>query len=66
MQELTKEDLSKPVVAAGSNSERFNGRNLALRLAGTLGYTNVHWYRGGGEAWEVAGLPETGLEVQEW
>jgi hypothetical protein len=30
---------------------------LALRLV-ALGYTNVNWYRGGREAWEVAGLPD--------
>jgi len=26
----------------------------------------VHWYRGGFEAWQVNGLPETELDVQEW
>jgi rhodanese-related sulfurtransferase len=31
-----------------------------------LGYTNVLWYRGGREAWEVAGLPETELVMQDW
>ena len=61
----TKYDLSKPIVALGFNSERFDGRNLALRLV-ALGYTNVYWYRGGREAWEVAGLPETELDVQQW
>ncbi len=62
---LTGGDLNLAVVAVGWNSERFEGRNLALRLA-ALGYTNVFWYRGGREAWEVAGLPETELMVQEW
>ena len=62
---LTKGDLSTPIVAVGFNSERFDGRNLALRLV-ALGYTNVYWYRGGREAWEVAGLPETELDVQQW
>jgi adenylate cyclase len=65
MQELTKGDRATPIVAAGFNSERFDGRNLALRLA-ALGYTQVYWYRGGREAWEVNGLPETTLYVQEW
>ena len=65
MAELTGGDLSKPIVAVGWNSERFDGRNLALRLV-ALGYTNVHWYRGGREAWEVAGLPETQLVPREW
>jgi rhodanese-related sulfurtransferase len=65
MQELTKGDLSKPIVAVGWNSERFDGRNLALRLV-TLGYAQVYWYRGGREAWEAANLPETDLLLQEW
>jgi TolB-like protein/Tfp pilus assembly protein PilF/rhodanese-related sulfurtransferase len=65
MQALTSGDLSKPIVTVGWNSERFDGRNLALRLV-ALGYTNVHWYRGGREAWEVNGLPETEIDVQEW
>ena len=55
--------LTVPIVAVSWNSERFDGRNLALRLV-ALGYTNVYWYRGGREAWEVAGLPETEVDVQ--
>ena len=47
------------------NSERFDGHHLAVRLV-ALGYTNVYWYRGGREAWEVAGLPETEVDVQYW
>ena len=62
---LTGGDLSRPIVAVGWNSERFDGRNLALRLT-ALGYTRVYWYRGGREAWEVNGLPETDLDVQPW
>ena len=65
MEELTKGDLLKPIVAVGWNSERFDGRNLALRLV-AVGYTQVYWYRGGREAWEVANLPETNLAFQEW
>ena len=65
MLELTGGDLSRPIVAVGFNSERFDGRNLALRLV-ALGYTQVHWYRGGREAWEVSGLPETEVAPQEW
>jgi DNA-binding winged helix-turn-helix (wHTH) protein len=64
MRDLTSGDLNRPIVAVGWNSERFDGRNLALRLA-ALGYTQVHWYRGGREAWEVDGLPETEPDVQE-
>jgi adenylate cyclase len=62
---LTKGDLSTRIVTVGWNSLRFDGRNLALRLV-ALGYGNVSWYRGGREAWEVAGLPETPVDVQDW
>jgi hypothetical protein len=63
MRELTGGDLNRPIVAAGWNSECFDGRNLALRLLAP-DYTNVYWYRGGREAWEVAGLPETELSLR--
>jgi adenylate cyclase len=49
----------------GWNSERFDGHNLALRLV-AMGYTNVYWYRGGREMWEVNGLPETELTATGW
>src|SRR5262245_9651310 len=65
LQQITKSDLSVPIVAMGWNSERFDGRNLALRMA-ALGYKQVFWYRGGREAWEVAGLPEADLVPQDW
>jgi adenylate cyclase len=65
MQRLTHDDLDKLVVTMAWNAERYPGRNLALRLV-ALGYTNVYWYRGGREAWEVAGLPETELVMQDW
>jgi hypothetical protein len=65
MRDLTGGNLDAPIVAVGWNSERFDGRNLALRLT-ALSYTQVYWYRGGREAWEVSGLPETNLDVQQW
>jgi TolB-like protein/tetratricopeptide (TPR) repeat protein len=65
MRQLTGDDRTVPIVAVGFNSERFQGRNLALRLV-ALGYTNVYWYRGGREAWEVAGLPEADVTLQDW
>ncbi len=65
MHELTAGDFHRPVVAVGWNSERFDGRNLALRLA-VLGYTQVYWYRGGREAWEAAEQAEVELALQEW
>jgi len=65
MHELTAGDRNRPIVAVGFNSERFDGRNLALRLV-ALGYAQVYWYRGGREAWEVADLPETDMAMQDW
>jgi rhodanese-related sulfurtransferase len=65
MQQLTGGDRNRPIVAMGFNSERYQGRNLALRLV-ALGYTNVYWYRGGREAWQVAGLPDAELVLQDW
>jgi hypothetical protein len=65
MLDLAGGDTKQPIVAMGWNAERFQGRNLTLRLV-ALGYTNVHWYRGGREAWEVAGLPDAGISTQEW
>jgi len=65
MRRLTNDDRTVPIVTVGFNSERYQGRNLALRLV-ALGYTHVYWYRGGREAWEVAGLPETEVMMQDW
>jgi adenylate cyclase len=65
MHELTDGDLSAPIVVYCANAERFTGHNLALRLV-ALGYTQVFWYRGGWEAWQVAGQPDTELELRSW
>jgi hypothetical protein len=62
---LTGGDIAKPVVAMGFNVARFDGYNLALRIR-HAGYTNVYWYRGGREAWEVAGEPEEEVQPAEW
>lgn len=58
MLSLAGGDLTRPVVVASWNAERWAARNIALRLV-ALGYTNVHWYRGGKEVWEARGLPTT-------
>ena len=65
MMQLVGGNAGFPIVTLGWNSESWSGRNLALRLV-ALGYTNVNWYLGGLEAWEVHELPETALDVQEW
>jgi TolB-like protein/rhodanese-related sulfurtransferase len=63
--DLSGGDLNRPIVAVGWNSERFDGRNLALRLV-AMGYSQVYWYRGGREAWEANGLPEADITLTEW
>jgi PQQ-dependent catabolism-associated CXXCW motif protein len=63
--DLTDGDMTKPVVVFCVNSERFTSYNAALQLA-ALGYTDVRWYRGGVEAWEVNGLREGELVLQVW
>ena len=65
LQQMIEGDLSVPIVTVGWNSERFDSRNLTLRLA-ALGYKQLYWYRGGREAWEVASLPEVDLAPQDW
>ena len=62
---LTGGDLAKPIVAMGFNVARFDAYNLALRLR-HAGYSNVYWYRGGREAWEVAGKPEDVVRPAAW
>ena len=65
MQQLTGGDWHMPIVTMGLNSERYQGRNLALRLV-ALGYDEVYWYRGGREAWVAAGLPAAEVALQDW
>jgi TolB-like protein len=65
LNDLTKGDLSAPIVVFCVNSERFTGYNLALRLV-ARGHTQVYWYRGGVEAWQVNKLPESELVLQDW
>ena len=56
MHDLVGADTTKPVLVFGFNLNRWDSRNLALRLI-ALGYTDVAWYRGGWEAWEASGQP---------
>ena len=65
MRQLTGENMAKSIVALSFNASFFDGYNLALRLR-HAGYTNVYWYRGGREAWEVAGKPEAAVEPANW
>ena len=65
MQLLSRGDKAMPIVTVSWNSERYQGRNLSLRLV-ALGYSEVYWYRGGREAWAAAGLPQSEIAMQEW
>jgi hypothetical protein len=47
---------SRRLITFSWNAEQWHARNLALELI-ALGYSNVSWYRGGVEAWDVAGYP---------
>ncbi|MBV9812160.1 MAG: hypothetical protein JO326_05380 [Acetobacteraceae bacterium] len=60
LQELTGSDKGRSVVVFSFNRNRWQSRNLALRLI-ALGYTDVLWYRGGWEAWEASGQPREPL-----
>jgi adenylate cyclase len=51
-------DRTRRVITSSWNAAFWDARNLAIELA-ALGYPNVSWYRGGLEAWDVAGLPVT-------
>jgi class 3 adenylate cyclase/TolB-like protein len=63
--QLTGGDMTKPIVAVGWSVASFDGYNLALRIR-HAGYTNVYWYRGGRQAWEVAGKPEEVVRPADW
>lgn len=54
--ELTSGDKSRPIVFFCVNAQCWLSYNASLRAV-ALGYTRVHWYRGGVEAWRAAGLP---------
>jgi hypothetical protein len=65
LRELTGGDMAKRIVTMSFNAARFGAYNLALRIR-HAGYTNVYWYRGGREAWEVAGKPEDVVRPADW
>jgi tetratricopeptide (TPR) repeat protein len=65
VRQLTDGNIERPIVAMSFNVSFFDAYNLALRLR-HAGYATVYWYRGGREAWEVAGMAETKLDVQDW
>ena len=58
---LSGGDKSRPMVFFCVNAQCWLSYNAALRAA-AAGYTRVHWYRGGIEAWRAAGLPVVAIE----
>jgi adenylate cyclase len=54
-------DRTRRVITYSWNPVFWDARNLAIELV-ALGYPNVSWYRGGLEAWDVAGLAVTRLK----
>jgi adenylate cyclase len=58
---LLRGDRTRRVITSSWNAAFWDARNLAIELV-ALGYPNVSWYRGGLEAWDVAGLKVTRLK----
>jgi PQQ-dependent catabolism-associated CXXCW motif protein len=56
LQKATGGDLSRLLVTYCQGVQCWGSYNAALRAI-HMGYKNVHWYRGGMEAWQQAGLP---------
>ena len=56
LQQATGGDKARLLVTYCAGVQCWGSYNAALRAI-QMGYTNVHWYRGGIEAWERAGLP---------
>ena len=54
--QATGGDRARLIVTYCQGVKCWGSYNAALRAI-RLGYTNVHWYRGGVEAWQQAGLP---------
>lgn len=56
LEQATGGDRSRLIVTYCAGVECWGSYNAALRAI-HMGYRNVHWYRGGIEAWGQAGLP---------
>lgn len=56
LEQATGGDRARLLVTYCAGVQCWGSYNAALRAI-KMGYTNVHWYRGGLEAWEKAGLP---------
>jgi len=56
LRQATGGDTSRMLVVYCGGPQCWGSYNAALRAI-QLGYRNVHWYRGGLQAWQQAGLP---------
>ncbi|WP_374666991.1 protein kinase [Ramlibacter sp.] len=65
LQELTGGDRGRPLVFLCLNAECWLSYNAALHAI-EAGYTQVHWYRGGTDAWTGAGLPRRAPRRIDW
>ena len=64
LEQATGGDRSRLIVTYCAGVQCWGSYNAALRAI-RLGYQNVHWYRGGMDAWRAAGLPlKVGSESQ--
>lgn len=65
LEELTNGDRRRSVVFFCLSAECWLSYNAVLRTVG-LGYENVHWYRGGIDAWKKAKLPTVKVRKSRW
>lgn len=63
LQQATGGDLSRMLVFYCGGPQCWGSYNASLRAI-RMGYRNVHWYRGGLQAWQEAGLPVNDATAQ--
>src|SRR5690606_17146359 len=56
LRQITQGNPTVPIVVYCSDPQCWLSYNGALRTV-AAGHTNVYWYRGGVQAWQMAGLP---------
>jgi PQQ-dependent catabolism-associated CXXCW motif protein len=65
LEKLTGGDKARLLIFLCLNSECWLSYNAALHAI-EAGYTNVHWFRGGTDAWRGAGHPTRSLTATNW
>ena len=65
LDKITDGDRTRKMVFFCLSSECWLSYNAALR-ASALGYSDVHWYRGGTQAWKKAKLPTVWAKRTKW